>query len=218
MADTRNISSLFSTVLEALRASSPTPQQSDAIVFQSVMMILGNNWAPFDAVRAPLQAYVASMIEGDITREEYTQSLARQLVRCLGDDANVSLELVSVCREDADPLALTEDVCRRHFKVIVDGLLDYEATPEQPFSSALRGAVTAFIGEWFTGLVGMFLYGSQALPGLLQHMAQLVAKTIAEKSPQHAPMATMAAPMAMGLLQRMYGEYLQAQNPAATSA
>ncbi|CUI15619.1 Hypothetical protein, putative [Bodo saltans] len=205
-----DVSSLFASVLSALRSTAP-PEQRDGIVFQAVMMLMADNWSAFDTARPPVQQYLQQVITGDITREAYVYSLSQTLVLCLSEDADVSLELVSVCREDADPLGMTADLCNRHFKNIVDGLLDFEATPEQPFSRAFRGAVIAFVGEWFDALIELFLYGEQALPGLLQHISQLAARTIAQRSPEHAGMAMMAAPMAMGFFQRLYREYKATQ-------
>lgn len=209
----QDVSSLFGAILESLKATAP-PEMKDAILFQSMMMILGDNWAPFEAAREPLQRYLQSCLSTGVSREAYVQMLVTTMVNALGEDPDVNLELATICRDDAEPLLLTQQIVSKHLLLVVNGILDFQATPEQSFSAALRSSVVALIGEWFDGLSGLFLHGQTALPSFLQQMSQLATRTVMGRYPQHGQIAMMGIPMMMAMLQRMHREHQASQSAA----
>lgn len=211
-ATSADLTGLLAAIISALKGSASDIDENakQALLMQNAMMILGGNWTPFDKVRPALKEFVVEDLKGDLSaanRASYVNHLSCKAEAALAENAAVSTELATSCKDDADPLGHTKAMLEKHLAVLLDLILDYADEAAAPFSTPFRDAFVDFSGEWLEGLSKSMNEGDAGLKGFMQKLSFVGSQTIMTKYPQHAQMAMFGLPMALNMMNNFHTEY-----------
>ncbi len=203
----RNVTALVEGLFSALRKSpkfaGKNDQELQMLMMANIQALLAGDWTSFDDIQQPVYEFTMTQTGGEtsaVARESWVKEMADAAQNFLAEDPTINVNLGNACNEDAQPIAHTHQILLKHLRVLVDLLLDYNASCGEKFSTKLKRAIEDLSGEWLNGLATCMKQGEPGLAAFLQSMSFVAVQQFTAKYPQQAMQAMFGIPMGFQIM------------------